>query len=127
ELRRARELEPGEVRYRAELALRTKPAAGARASDGPRDEEKYLVPSQTILARRQGVPSGAEAPDVADRELHWLRAVVMHPDRRVSELVQYAREIVIPPRTEDELYEDVPAEGDLTEIVRARVHRKDRP
>ena len=70
-------------------------------------------------------PSPAEAPDVADRELHWLRAVVMHPDRRVSELVHYAREIVIPPRTDDELYEDVPAEGDLTEIVRARVHRKD--
>ncbi|HEX3772371.1 MAG TPA: transglutaminase family protein, partial [Polyangiaceae bacterium] len=125
ELRRARELEPGEVRYRAELALRTKPAAGAAANDIPHDEEKYLVPSQTILARRRGVPPGNEAPDVADRELHWLRAVVMHPDRRVSELVQYAREIVIPPRTEDELYEDVPAEGDLTEIVRARVHRKD--
>ena len=50
---------------------------------------------------------------------------IMHPDRRVSELVHYAREIVIPPRTDDELYEDVPAEGDLTEIVRARVHRKD--
>ncbi len=45
-------------------------------------------------------------------QLHWLRAVVMHPDRRVSEMVQYAREIVIPPRTEDELYENVPAEGD---------------
>jgi hypothetical protein len=70
-------------------------------------------------------PADAEAPDVADRELHWLRAVVMHPDRRVSELVHYAREIVIAPRTEDELYEEVPAEGDVTEIVRARVHRRD--
>jgi hypothetical protein len=143
ELRRARELEPGEARYRAALALRTRTPA---ATDEPHDDEKYLVPSQTILARRLGAaptpvvasPASAdpeakspaarattEAPDVADRELHWLRAVVMHPDRRVSELVHYAREIVIAPRTEEELYEDIPAEGDLTEIVRARVHRKD--
>jgi hypothetical protein len=147
-LRRARELDPGEARYRAELALRTtNPASG----EG-HDDEHYLVPSQTILARRQGVRAAApvaendvprpgtaapaatdaatkgteaEAPDVADRELHWLRAVVMHPDRRVSELVHYAREIVIAPRTEEELYEDVPAEGEVTELVRARVHRRD--
>jgi hypothetical protein len=148
ELRRARELDPGEVRYRAELALRTH----TPTADEPHDDERYLTPSQTILARRLSLPTqttapiahappasdpeaksappvvsatGTEAPDVADRELHWLRAVVMHPDRRVSELVHYAREIVIPPRTDDELYEDVPAEGDLTEIVRARLHRKD--
>jgi hypothetical protein len=163
-LRRARELDPGDARTRAELAFRGRAAGGD--SDGAtgrkspdldaRDDEKYLVPSQAILARRKGVgasgddvakahpiagdpgakapppaspvpadASGVPAPDVADRELHWLRAVVMHPDRRVSELVHYAREIVIPPRTEDELYENVPAEGDLTEIVRARVHRRD--
>jgi len=145
-LRRARELDPGESRYRAELALRTR--APSLEADS-RDDEKYIVPSSVILARRLGVPtrrlaqndaratgpgakaspppprSGDDAPDVADRELHWLRAVVMHPDRRVSEMVHYAREIVIPPRTEDELYEDVPAEGDLTEILRARVHRRD--
>jgi hypothetical protein len=128
ELRRARELDPGEVRYRAELALRIRSATAngaAGTADEPHDDEKYLVPSPAILARRQGIAPGPEAPNVADRELHWLRAVVMHPDRRVSELVHYAREIVIPPRTEEELYEDVPAEGDLTEIVRARVHRKD--
>jgi hypothetical protein len=152
-LRRARELDPGEARYRAELALRTR----APMLDGEsRDDEKYLVSSQAILARRQGAlaaigakdggsqsldsaaavaptakslpptsPPSSDVPDVADRELHWLRAVVMHPDRRISEMVHYAREIVIPPRTEDELYEDIPAEGDLTEILRARVHRKD--
>ncbi|HLK35476.1 MAG TPA: transglutaminase domain-containing protein, partial [Polyangiaceae bacterium] len=121
-LRRARELEPGEVRYRAELALRTRtpPVADAR------DAERYLVTSQTILARRGGGARPHEGPpDVADRQLHWLRAVVMHPDRRVSELVHYAREIVIAPRTEEELYEEVPAEGDSTEILRARVHRPD--
>ncbi len=129
ELRRARELDPGEVRYRAALALRMRTPASPEETH---DDEKYLIPSQAILARRLGSGTrsetgagSAEAPDVADRELHWLRAVIMHPDRRVSELVHYAREIVIPPRTEDELYEDVPAEGDLTEIVRARVHRKD--
>jgi hypothetical protein len=157
-LRRARELDPGEARYRAELALRTR-APSLQAES--RDDEKYIVPSQTILARRQGAgptlalaradtasgdpsakasppasladvgvghdPRGTatEAPDVADRQLHWLRAVVMHADHRVSEMVHYAREIVIPPRTEEELYENIPAEGDLTEILRARVHRRD--
>ena len=145
-LRRARELDPGEARYRAELALRT---TQSRRAPRRTTTRSYLVPSQTILARRQGVrapppvvaendvhPGGVdpggdaskavrvatdatatskapdtEAPDVADRELHWLRAVVMHPDRRVSELVHYAREIVIAPRTEDELYEDDPRRG----------------
>jgi tetratricopeptide (TPR) repeat protein len=122
-LRRARELDPGEVRYKAELALRAKAGGPSDANE----DESYLVPSQTILARRGAFAPGAadatQVPDVADRQLYWRRAVVMHPDRRVSELVHYAREIVIAPRTEDDLYEDVPAEGDLSEIVRARVHR----
>ena len=147
-LRRARELEPGEARYRAELALRAQ-THPERAET--HDDEKYLVPSQVILARRLGAgPSkpadiaslpgdpGAkitpptrpaavvsDAPDVADRQLYSLRAFLMHPDRRVSELVHYAREIVIAPRTEEELYENVPADGAQTEILRARVHRKD--
>jgi hypothetical protein len=121
-LRRARELDPGEARYRAELALR----ARAAATDERQAEERYLVSSQAILARRRGVAQAGDVPpDATARELHWLRAVDMHSDRRVSELVHYAREIVIAPRTEDELYEDIPAEGELTEIVRARVHRKD--
>jgi transglutaminase-like putative cysteine protease len=120
-LRRARELDPGEARYRAELALRARASATPPGGDG-RDDEKYIVPEQTILARRS---QGRTPADVADRQLHWLRAVVMHPDRRISEMVHYAREIVIAPRTEDELYEDIPAEGDQTELLRARVHRKD--
>ena len=129
-LRRARDLEPGEPRYRAELALRTRTGL----EDDLRDDEKSLTPIATILARRRTLiqatagdpsPEIAAAPDVANRELHWSRAVTMHADRRVSELVHYAREIVIAPRTEEELYEDIPAEGDLTEIVRARVHRHD--
>jgi len=63
--------------------------------------------------------------DVADRQLHWVRAVVMHDDRRVSQLIHYARQIVIAPRSQEELYEEIPNEGDLTEILKARVHRKD--
>src|SRR5262249_15389280 len=51
-LRRARELDPGEARYRAELALRTR-APSLQAES--RDDEKYIVPSKMILARRQGV------------------------------------------------------------------------
>lgn len=122
-LRRARELSPGDPKYRAELALRIaslkKPGANAEA----RDDEKYIADTQKILARRRGVPANGP-PDVADRELHWLRAVRMHPDNRVSQLIHYAREIVIPPRSQGELFEPIPPEGDLTEILRARVHRK---
>jgi hypothetical protein len=122
-LRRARELAPAEARYREELALRSQASHAAPAETEPRGDEHYLVPSSTILARRKGVPTGL--PDCAQRQLHYLRAVVMHPDRRVSMLIHYANEIVIPPRTEEELYEDLPIETDLVEILRARVHRKD--
>ncbi len=114
-LARARALSPGEARLRAELEMRAK----AESQKGHEDE-KYLVKEDVILARRKGV-----TPDVADRELHWLRAVRMHPDRRVSQLIHYAREIVVAPRTQDELFEDIPQEGDIVEILRARVHRKD--
>jgi hypothetical protein len=124
-LRRARELDPGEQRYRDELALRAR-AGTTPASSG---DERYLVPSEAVLAHQgsfsEVTSDPSQAPDVADRELYWRRAVIMHPDRRVSELVHYFRQIVVAPRTEDDLYEDVPAEGDLSEIVRARVHRAD--
>ncbi|HEY2512296.1 MAG TPA: transglutaminase domain-containing protein, partial [Polyangiaceae bacterium] len=119
-LRRARELSPGEARYREELALRSPSTAPEAMTRG---DEHYLVPSQTILARRKGVPAGQ--PDVSERQLYSLRAVVIHPDHRVSMLKQYAREIVVAPRTQGELYEDLPIEADLVEILRARVHRKD--
>jgi len=129
-LRRARELAPGEARYRAELELRLRQGDkdGRRGRTGEsegREDERYLVPPKVLLARRQGAPPAGTAPDAADRELHWMRAVVTHPDKRVSQLIQYAREIVVAPRTQDELFEDIPTEGDLTEILRARVHRKD--
>ncbi len=124
-LRRARELSPGDAKYRAELAMRIGKPNGSNAPvqrEPGLDDERYLVKSETILARRKGVPAGA--PDVADRELHWLRAVRMHADSRVSQLIHYAREIVIAPRSQQELFEPIPPEGDLTEILRARVHRK---
>ncbi len=119
-LRRARELSPGDARTRAEMKLR----AAADAEPESREDEKYITPIATILARRQGaLAKGAQ--DVSARDLHFLRAVIMQPDNRVSQLIHYAREIVIAPRTQNELFEDIPAEGDLTEILRARVYRKD--
>ncbi|MEO7111079.1 MAG: transglutaminase-like domain-containing protein, partial [Polyangiaceae bacterium] len=117
-LQRARDLAPGDARTKGVMTLLEKDKT-TEAGD-----EHYLVPEQTLLAQRKGAPAPGTAPDVADRELYWLRAVVMHKDKRVSQLIQYAREIVIAPRTQDELVEDLPAEGDLTEILRARVHRK---
>ncbi|MBS2020251.1 MAG: hypothetical protein JST00_45750 [Deltaproteobacteria bacterium] len=128
-LRRARELSPGDAKYRAELAMRASALGGkGKQPEQPkpqeaRDDERWLTATPTILARRKGVPEKGP-PDVADRELHWLRVVRMHEDNRVSQLIQYAREIVIPPRTERELFEPIPPEGDLTEILKARVHKK---
>jgi hypothetical protein len=119
-LRRARELSPGESRYREELALRS----SASSDQEKRNEDRYLVNPDVFLKRRKGLPQ-AGPPDVSERQLHWLRAVVMHPDKRVSQLIHYAREIVIAPRSQDELEEPIPMEGDLFEILRARVHRKD--
>ncbi len=107
-LRRARELAPGEARYRAQLALAEAGLRGRHVTSvAPvtHDDEKYIVPSATILARRVPIPP---QPDVIDRQLHWVRAVVMHDDRRVSQMIQYAREIVIAPRTQEELYEEIP-------------------
>ncbi len=119
-LQRARDLAPTEAQLRIEMELRDKVRRGVAA---PAGDERHLAAPETILARRRGVPDKGP-PDVADRELHWLRAVIMHPDNRVSQLIHYAREIVIPPRTQNELFEDIPAEGELTELLRARVHRK---
>ncbi|MCL2722961.1 MAG: transglutaminase family protein [Polyangiaceae bacterium] len=122
-LQRARELSPGDAKVRAELALRL----GAGKHDTkkePADDERWLTATETILARRKGIPAGNAPPDVADRMLHWLRAVRTHADHRVSQLIQYAREIVIAPRTQQGLVETLPQEGDLTEILRARIHKK---
>ncbi|MFO0663479.1 MAG: transglutaminase domain-containing protein [Polyangiaceae bacterium] len=117
-LRRARELEPTDARTRAEMAMRTEQKQASSY-----DDERHITPAQVFLSRRKGVPAGV--PEAADRELHWMRVVTMHDDGRVSQLLHYAREIVIPPRSEQELAEDVPQEGNLSELLFARVHRKE--
>jgi hypothetical protein len=131
-LERARELEPAEVKYRAEMAYRGETARRqSRSGSSERvavsfDEDHaadaaYMVEPPVFLARKEKSP--AKKGEVFDRQLHWVRAVTFHADRRVSQMIQYAREVVIEPRTQDELYEPIPAEGDDTEILRARVHR----
>ncbi|MBI4705525.1 MAG: hypothetical protein HY744_30900, partial [Deltaproteobacteria bacterium] len=98
-LERARELDPGRAELAAELGLRRgedeggkKEARGAIDADAAR----YLVPAEVFLARARAAPATGE---IFERELHWLRAVRYHPDKRVSQLMHYAREIVIEPRT----------------------------
>ncbi len=119
-LLRAQALEPTDAARKAEIALRTRLGGGL----APMPDERSIVQPNVFLARAKASP--ARKTDVFDRQLHWLRFVTYHSDRRVSQLMHYAREIVIEPRTEAELTEpDVPAEGDRTELLFARVHRKD--
>ncbi|WP_437674449.1 transglutaminase domain-containing protein [Sorangium sp. So ce131] len=131
-LARARDLTPGDPYLRAELALRLgEGSAGAGPSGAPgaagrqrmRDEQHVVAP-EVFLARARKSP--AKKGEVADRQLHWVRVVTYHPDKRVSQLMHYAREIVIEPRTDQDLYErDIPVEGEDNELLFARVHRKD--
>ncbi|WP_437621549.1 transglutaminase domain-containing protein [Sorangium sp. So ce1151] len=123
-LGRARDLTPGDPFLKAELALRLgEGSAGAPGRRRMRDEQ-YLVAPGAFLARARQSP--AKKGEVADRQLHWVRVVTYHPDKRVSQLMHYAREIVIEPRTDQDLYErDIPAEAADTELLFARVHRKD--
>jgi hypothetical protein len=126
-LARARDLQPGDAALRAELAFRVRPGTG-EARPGDRREtladERHIVAPSVFLARARSKP--AKKGEVFDRQLHWLRAVTYHPDKRVSQMMHYAREIVVEPRTEAELVErDVPAEADETELLLARVHRRD--
>lgn len=123
-LARARDLTPGDPFLKAELALRLgEGSAGAPGRQRMRDEQHIVAPG-VFLARGRQTP--AKKGEVADRQLHWVRVVTYHPDKRVSQLMHYAREIVIEPRTDQDLYErDIPAEGADTELLFARVHRKD--
>ncbi|MBI4957412.1 MAG: transglutaminase domain-containing protein [Myxococcales bacterium] len=120
-LDRARALKPGDAGVAAEIDYRkTEVEQGARPR--PRDEA-YLEPPATFLTRGKQRPArvGLEF----ERELHWRRVVTFHEDKRVSQLMHYAREIVVEPRTEGERYERFPARGPQTELVLARVHRTD--
>jgi hypothetical protein len=127
-VKRALDLAPGEAQIKAELRYRTEPSA-APSSQGATSsvkmpDEQYIVAPSVFLARAKASP--AKKGEIVDRQLHWVRAVTYHPDKRVSQMMHYAREIVIEPRTEDDLYEKgIPAEGDDTELLLARVHHKD--
>ncbi len=94
--------------------------ASAKSERPAERDERYLVDPRAWLSTRRGFEAG-----VASRELFWTRAVTVNDDRRVSQLIHYAREIVIAPRTSDELEEELPFESDTLEILRARVHHKD--
>src|SRR5262249_23171736 len=76
---------------------------------------------QTFLARAKAAP--AKESEVSARVLHAVHVFSLESDRRVSELVQIAREIVIVPTSEAERVEPIPVAGKSYQIVRARVHR----
>jgi hypothetical protein len=121
-LRRVLALRPGDARAKAEAVARSGRQNDEGRSGAP--DEKWLAAPEAFLARKQAQP--AKKGQVYSRQLHWVRAVTLHPDKRVSQLIHYAREIVIEPRTQAETYErDIPEEGDDTELLIARVHRKD--
>ncbi len=126
-LSRAKALQPHNAALNSELEFRRNSAgadgAAVAGSGAALDDTKYLVPASEFLNRRLRAPADPERQTA--RELHWRRVVVFHPDKRVSQLVHYAREIVIVPRTEAERYEDLPFGGPNTELLRARVHRAD--
>ncbi|MCK6588472.1 MAG: transglutaminase domain-containing protein [Polyangiaceae bacterium] len=121
---RARDLEPSDPGLKAELSFRTSGGAKAAAERVRMRDEQYLPAASVFLER--GRKSPAKKGEISDRQLHWVRVVTYHPDKRVSQLMHYAREIGIEPRTEADLYErGIPVEGDTAELLFARVHRKD--
>lgn len=111
-LDRARALGPGESYLTAEARLRARQAE---------TDDKRLVDPTVFLAikREHPVREGEEV----DRELYWMRWAKYEEDHRIAQVIHYAREIVIPPRAQRDLTENIPSEGDHTEILRARVHR----
>ncbi len=122
-LQRALDLSPTDARLKAEISLRAESEADEEKARETLPDESYMMDKAVFLARAKAEP--AVKGSVVDRQLHWLRVVTYHPDKRVSQLMHYSREIVLAPRTQDELYENVPTEGDETELLLARVHRKD--
>ena len=122
-LLRVKQLEPGQAQLAAEIAFRQRTGHAPAASGGDADDLRYLVEPAVFLGRARANPAklGAEF----ERTLHWRRVVKLHADRRVSQLMHWAREIVIAPRTDDERYEDMPSGAAGSELILARVHRKD--
>ncbi len=135
DLARARDLEPADNSLKAEIAYRTEPAgdAGEGEDEGAHAEhakgealadQTWMVPASTILERAKKIPM--KKGEQVDRGVYWQRVVTYHADKRVSQLIHYAREIVVEPRTEDDLVEpNIPNEGDDNELLFARLHRAD--
>ena len=119
-LARAHELEPGDATLSAELAFRDG-KQGATVDLGP--DVAFLVPPKEFLDRVKARPAPKEG--MFERQVHWRRVVRMHPDKRISQTIHYAREILVEPRTEDDRYEQVPEASDTSELLLARVHRPD--
>ncbi len=117
-LARAAELEPSDTRLHAELRFRR----GDDSQDAdPGPDAPYIVGAKVFLERAKAKP--APANGLFARQLHWRRVVRLHPDKRVSQMMHYAREIIVPPRTEGERYERLPT-GYGSELLVARVHKK---
>jgi len=122
-LMRARQLDPGSPFLRAEETL-------AFGEQHP-DDEAFMPEPKVFLARRlpkDKLPTGNVNAqlEVYDRQLDWLRVVTVDDAGRVMQLIHYTREIVKAPKDSSDLDEPhVPAEGDIVEVVRARVHRAD--
>jgi transglutaminase-like putative cysteine protease len=123
DLSRAHDLDPADVTLKAELAFRSGGGPADEARHGEARDEDYMPKSAFFLQKARERP--AKKGEVVDRQLHWLRVVTYHEDKRVSQLMHYSREIVIEPRTDNDQYENLPSEGDELELVLARVHRKD--
>ncbi|MFO0592742.1 MAG: transglutaminase-like domain-containing protein [Polyangiaceae bacterium] len=122
-LLRARDLDPGDPTVKAELGLRSGNSKEAVAGREKMRDEDYLPKPEDFLARARKNP--AKKGEMFDRQLHWVRVVTYHPDKRISQLMHYAREIVIEPRTDNDLYEpSIPSEGD-TELLYAKLYRTD--
>ena len=127
---RARDLEPADNGLKAELALRTEEGGAAHdeaSGQGKAEvaaDMRWLIQPSVFLAAAKRVP--AKKGEQVDRQLHWQRIVTYHDDKRVSQLMHYSREIVLEPRTDQDMYEaNLPTEGDENEIVIARLYRKD--
>jgi transglutaminase-like putative cysteine protease len=125
-LMRAHDLEPSDASLKAEIAYRTGPASGGAQEEGShtaQPDEAFIVKPEVFLQKGKEHPYAKGT--IFDRQLHWVRVVTYHPDKRVSQLMHYSREIVIEPRTEQDMFEAVPAEGDENELLFARLHKKD--
>jgi hypothetical protein len=123
---RALSLRRGDAQKKAEIAYRDGAFEGKKSdAKNKGGDERFLASSQVILERAKKTP--AKVGEQFERTLHFQRVVQYHSDKRVSQLIHQAREIVVEPRTQNELYErNIPYEGgDQVELVMARVHRKD--